>query len=518
MIRHSRTPPHQVAFITQCALGLAGLLIGANSLANQVLIQDVTIISPERNEPVKHQQVLIRDGRIVAIGQHIPIPQNEHTRINGKNKYLTPGLMDSHVHLSMAPGLPMPLPNSPQMQALAQAYAQQQPRSYLYHGVTQLLDPSNQAVGIAEFQAQAQKPDLLRCGAAPILNGYPSNFLPPEQRLDFMPDFIFDPKSSDSLPAGIAAEDHTPEAVVARIKKSGAVCVKLFIEDGFGDQHHLPIPSKEILARTRKAAHDAKLLVLGHANATDMQTIAVNADVDVIAHGTWNWNAEERALGQKDLTKIPPSVAQLMQDIHAKKIGYQPTLGVLPGIAALFKEDTLLNPAYRRVFPAALLDWYQTPDAAWFKNMLKEEDQIEDVAMFFRINERVQAQAERALKYLYDLGHPILLASDTPSSPTYGNPPGLNTYMEMQRLATVGISLQDILKAGTINNAKQFGLAHDYGTVQVGKVANLLLLNADPLQSVQAWDQIDTVLLHGEPIARDELMAPAPRKVSTSDQ
>jgi imidazolonepropionase-like amidohydrolase len=45
------------------------------------------------------------------------------------------------------------------------------------------------------------------------------------------------------------------------------------------------------------------------------------------------------------------------------------------------------------------------------------------------------------------------------------------------------------------------------GTVQPGKTANLLLLRANPLQSVTAFDTIETVFLHGRPIARRELSA-----------
>ena len=47
-------------------------------------------------------------------------------------------------------------------------FARQQPRSYLYFGVTQVLDTGNSAEGVSEFNAQPQKPDLFRCGAAPV--------------------------------------------------------------------------------------------------------------------------------------------------------------------------------------------------------------------------------------------------------------------------------------------------------------------------------------------------------------
>ena len=59
----------------------------------------------------------------------------------------------------------------------------------------------------------------------------------------------------------------------------------------------------------------------------------------------------------------------------------------------------------------------------------------------------------------------------------------------------------------TINNAKQFGLERDYGTVQIGKTANLLLLDANPLESVRAWSLIHRIVLHGNVIERESLAA-----------
>ncbi len=59
-------------------------------------------------------------------------------------------------------------------------------------------------------------------------------------------------------------------------------------------------------------------------------------------------------------------------------------------------------------------------------------------------------------------------------------------------------------RAGTINNARQFGLANDFGTVEVGKHANLLLLDANPLAAIEARNQIDTVILHGNATAREK--------------
>ncbi len=103
----------------------------------------------------------------------------------------------------------------------------------------------------------------------------------------------------------------------------------------------------------------------------------------------------------------------------------------------------------------------------------------------------VSSYGMRATKYLHDLGHPLLLGSDTPSAPTFGAQPGYDTYREMRMMAQSGVPLPAIFRAGTINNARQFGLDKDYGTVEAGKVANLLLLTANPLETMRACTSID---------------------------
>jgi imidazolonepropionase-like amidohydrolase len=77
----------------------------------------------------------------------------------------------------------------------------------------------------------------------------------------------------------------------------------------------------------------------------------------------------------------------------------------------------------------------------------------------------------------------------------------------MRMMAQSGIPLPAIFRAATINNARQFGMDKNYGTVEAGKVANLLLLTENPLETVRAWTSIDKVILHGDVIKRESLAA-----------
>src|SRR3954452_15807365 len=72
--------------------------------ANDVVIENVTLISPERTAPLPHATVVIRDGRIVAVGQMARAGASAN-RIDGTGRYLIPGLIDSHVHVGHSEAL-----------------------------------------------------------------------------------------------------------------------------------------------------------------------------------------------------------------------------------------------------------------------------------------------------------------------------------------------------------------------------------------------------------------------------
>lgn len=81
--------------------------------------------------------------------------------------------------------------------------------------------------------------------------------------------------------------------------------------------------------------------------------------------------------------------------------------------------------------------------------------------------------------------------------------------MEMQQLQHAGLSLKQIFQAATINNARKFKLESQVGTIEPGKIANLVLLKKSPLESVDAYDSIVTVWVHGRAMSREALAADA---------
>ncbi|MCW8997794.1 MAG: amidohydrolase family protein, partial [Kangiellaceae bacterium] len=424
--------------------------------------------------------------------------------LDASGQYLIPGLMDSHVHISQMPGAPLEITEGSTVRAMVNAFHKQQPRSYLYFGVTQVLDPSQSAESIIRFNSAPEKPDLFHCGAMPIFRGYPSLYVSDDKAADIFDYILADPTTDHKhenfkYPKNFDPEEHTPEKLVAKMAKEGAICVKAFIEDGFGSQSHWPLIAKSALKRLKAAAEQHGLITMAHANAIDMQQIAKDVGFDVIAHGMWNWNQFD---GEKGL---PEPIKVMADEILRTNMTYQATFGVMDGLKGVMTPNILDNPLYSTVVSDDALAWYKSEDGQWFhQEMLRDYGGLSLEQIHARQSINI-TQGERVLKYLVDNNLAPVLASDTPAAPTYAQQPGLSTYQEILHMHKIGLSLKTILESATINNARAFGLESKYGTIEPGKAANLLVLKTNPLKDVSAYNSIQYVIINGKPVLRETL-------------
>jgi len=116
------------------------------------------------------------------------------------------------------------------------------------------------------------------------------------------------------------------------------------------------------------------------------------------------------------------------------------------------------------------------------------------------------ARATATLRMMLAKNVKLLFGTDTPSNEGFGNPPGLNGRLELARWVEANVPLSRILRAATLENAVAFGLSNDRGTIEVGKRADLLLLKRNPLETIDAYDAIETVFVNGNPNARQSLL------------
>jgi imidazolonepropionase-like amidohydrolase len=466
-----------------------------------IWIRDVTVASSERAGSRPNLHVVLRGDRIDYVGEVPPTgAENNVTVIPGIDRFLTAGLIDAHVHPGFVAGMP-PASRGP----LVEAYFRQVPRSYLYYGFTTLVDlDGTEPNRIAQLRAAPAGPTILECGGGiPIPRGYPMSFAPEDLGFEVFSNFLVDGAGDRTVPQKFRLEEHTPQAVVERAGQRGAVCLKTYYEPGYGrDAGKLPLPTLSAIRQLARAAHKRGLPLIIHANSLEAHRFAVDAGADAVAHGLWRWGTD----GPSDESGLPPTVRDVLDSERAAGIAYVPTSRVLDGLGELFDPNFLRAPLLRDVLPLALVEWYGSSDGQWFAREMRSDwgGRSDEQIRSYYCDEKSRG---RCLRYAADRGNRIIFGSDTPSGPTYANPPGLNGHLELRSMERYGMSPSAILRSATLDSARFFRVEDRFGSVERGKVANLLLLREDPLRSTGAFGSIETVFMNGTPIPRGQLSA-----------
>jgi imidazolonepropionase-like amidohydrolase len=468
-----------------------------------VLIKNVTIVSPERSSPLAHAAVAIRDRKIAEIGTDLIAGQNPKV-IHGHGGFLIPGLIDSHVHVgNQGPLGDDALEKHPE---LLEAYRAQLPRSYLAFGFTTIVDLDLKPATLAWFNAAPVHPNFCSCGrGVRIVGGYMALRPPKDAAAANANNIVYEPDTKD-WPADLNPDEYSPGRAVARAQEVGAICLKTFIEPGFGGAAHWPTPKPETLSALRDEAKRHGLVFVAHANALESWRAAIDAHADVIAHGLWHWPGNQ-------LDATPPNEVRDVIKAAAKNgIAVQPTMRCTYGDLSIFDKSLMNDPRFAEALPISVVAFLKSDEGkaaqAAQTNEYKQaiatlEGKDIDPAKAMSVGAQ---RASATLKIMTAKNVRMLFGTDTPSNEGIGNPPGLNGRLEIGHWADAGVALSRILSAATLDNAVAFGMS-DRGTIEVGKRADLLLLRKDPLKSVAAYDSIETVFLNGELIARASLVA-----------
>lgn len=401
--------------------------------------------------------------------------------------------------------------------ALVRAYRRQEPRSYLYWGFTTLLDLTRSRPFVDHWNGLELSSQLHACRAAPYANGYGMMFEPEEYRYE-APYYIHDPDVAQSIPAEHDPAEHTPEAVVGRIADDGdAICIKTFHEPGFGGLFDFNTAPTEVLDRVAREAETRGLFNLLHATSLLSWHTAVEARAHVMAHGLWHWDQLNGAQVNPE-TELPAQIEDLLDATIENGITVQLTTGVIHGEVALYDVDFLTSDALAATLPRELITWHSGPRGGWFRDNLERIADVNPVVVENFLGhaptgepgETSRAALRRVIavgRYLHANGAELVLASDTPSSPTYTNAPGLHGYQEMLTMEQMDMIPSEVLAAAKINNARLLGLEDEIGSAEVGKQADLLLLSEDPRNDISDMGSIRWVILDGRPVQREYLSA-----------
>jgi imidazolonepropionase-like amidohydrolase len=115
---------------------------------------------------------------------------------------------------------------------------------------------------------------------------------------------------------------------------------------------------------------------------------------------------------------------------------------------------------------------------------------------------RLFARDIAIVRAMHSFGVPLLAGTDTPNPYTY---PGFSLHEELQLLVSAGLSPTEVLCTATLRAAEFLGVQHDFGSVEEGKVANLLLLEANPADDIRNTQKIRAVVLRGKFLDRENL-------------
>jgi imidazolonepropionase-like amidohydrolase len=441
-------------------LGLSAICSAQSSQPFVLTIANITIIDTTGGPPKLHRTVTVRNGRIEDIRDStLPKRKERGIEVNGTGKFLIPGLWDMHVHMVFGDWFPrgkevtLPL--------------------FIANGITGVRDMGGELEVLQQWRAEISAGTLLGpriVMSGPMLDG-------PQPR----------------FPSSIAVK--TPEdgrRAVDDLKKRGADFIKL----------QSLIPREAVFAIADEAGKQG-IPFVGHVPDSVRASEMSNAGQKSFEHliGIFEGSSpleDEFLKGGKSegkfLSTYDPKRAEALFALLAKNQTWQcPTLVWERGGNLLELGDFAHDPRARYA-PAY---W---KDVTW-KRFTKEilQDNTDDLPTRKRF---VDKELE-VVHSMHQAGIPFLAGTDTP--PGVYVFPGFTLHEELQRFVAAGFTPVEALQTATLNPAKFLGREDQLGTVEKGKLADLVLLEANPLEDIRNTQKIAGVVVNGRYLSRAEL-------------
>ncbi len=427
-----------------------------------LIIHDVTVIDTTGGPARPHQTVIVRDGRIerVRSSEATPGKNLPGVHVDGTGKFLIPGLWDMHVHMVFGDWFPrgkevaLPL--------------------LVANGITGVRDMGGELDVLQQWRREITAgtligPRIMMSG--PMLDG-------PQPR----------------FPSSLAIK--TPEdgrRAVDDLKQRGADFIKL----------QSLIPSEAVFAIADEAKKK-NISFVGHVPDAIRASEASNAGQKSFEHliGIFEGSSPledqffkgPKTVGQF-LASYDPKRAAALFALLAKNQTWQcPTLVWERG-GNLIDETDFAHDTSARYVPAY---W---KDVTWkrFTEQVTHEFNSDDLATRKRF---VEKELE-VVNAMHRAGIPFLAGTDTP--PGVYIFPGFSLHEELQRFVAAGFTPMEALQTATLNPAKFFGIDDRLGTIEKGKLADMVLLDANPLDDIRNTQKIAAVIVSGRYLSRAEL-------------
>lgn len=452
-------------------------------IQDALVITDVSVIDAEAGLR-ENQTVYLKDGRILSIVPSADAPaSSSNTVIDGSGKYLIPGLWDAHVHFDYAE------PLAPSMFAL-----------FLGYGVTSVRDTGGRLEKVKAWRDAAGRDSTAAPRvkmAGPLLDGDRN---------------VYDGSAPNLPPLSVGSGSVTE--VLDLLKE---------LEDAEVDflKAYEMLTPDQLLAITKRA-REMGLKVTGHIPLSMDAVSASNAGMNCMEHlrnleVSCAANADELLEKRLKMLALDENIggSVLRSRIHAAQ-----------RTEAMAKQDSAKTAEVLRVLAAN--NTWQVPTLALntFRNrMYVNRPDFQESVKFLpdslsqnwlegmkALGTRTFSAAAKAsgtwsmkmIKPLHAAGVEIMAGTDCPIAYLT---PGYSLHEELAVLVESGLTPLEALKTATLNPARFFGMEDTLGLVRKGYLADLVLLDANPLEDIRNSTKIQAVIRAGRYYSRRELDA-----------
>jgi imidazolonepropionase-like amidohydrolase len=422
------------------------------NFASTFVIDGATIWDGSGQPAVQDGRIVVSDGRIQAIGPRdsTPIPKGA-TVISGEGKTLIPGFINAHGHVGMTRGLKAGPENYTEENILAQL------RQYALYGVTTVLSLGSDFDPIFKLRGPAKAQEPPRASVFTAGRGFTGKAGYP----------VVLPGN-----AGVQREVDSVEEVRTQIEelaRQKVDMVKIWVDDHWG--HYKKI-RPELYRAIISEAHKHGLRVMAHIFYLEDAKELVAAGLDGMAHSVRDREIDDaliRALKEKNTFAVPTLVREESTFIYA-----QPPA---------FLDDPFFN---RWIAPEIVS---QLKDAAYGARVKADPD-------FSKYPGQLK-MGQKNLKKLWDAGVTVVFGSDTGPPARFQ---GYFEHRELELMVEAGLTPAQSLQAATSNAARALHISGNFGTLEKGKRADMILLDADPLIDIKNTRKINKVWIGGREV------------------
>jgi len=428
----------------------------------------VTVIDATGSAPKADMTVILSGDRISEIGKSgkVRIPNNARV-IDARGKFLIPGLWDMHVHAWNKEALTLLVAN----------------------GVTGVREMFGSLQSIQAWRKETQEGALIlprMVAAGPIVDG-PKPFWP------------------GSIAVSNEAEGRQ---AVTKVKSDGSDFVKVYSmlpreayfaiadeakKQGIPFAGHVPSQVRASEASDAGQKSIEHLTGILHACSSKEDEL-LKEITDVMRKPDASTIDYLRRVGAQNKTLLETYSEEKARALFARFVKngtYQsPTLTVLRMIASIGDPEFTSDARMKYISPSVKSYWQNS----LFARPRSPQSLALDKRLFQKYLDVVGAMRKAGVEILAgtDLGNPYIF-------------PGFSLHDELALLVKAGLTPMEALQSATRNPARFLGTLNSTGTVEKGKTADLVLLDADPLADIANTQRIDSVIVGGRLIVKSEL-------------